>query len=465
MISDLERQVDELVNIKNIHVMGMGGAGMSSLAKILSGMGYSVTGCDLEHGHYLDELDALNIKCLTGHSPEHIDLCDPDLLIYTSAVREDNLELNAARDKGVKVVKRGEALSWLFNKAKGIGVAGAHGKTTTSSMISLILSRAGLSPTLYVGAEMRDMGTNAVLGQGGLFLSELDESDGSFELFKPFVSVITNIDWDHADHFKTRNDYIDAFTRFIDNRKQGGALVICAEDDGAQIALNKINNEIGAVIKYGFGSGWDWSAVNIKHKLNGGCSCDVYKNGVRAGYLELKVSGEHNILNALAALAAVNFLGVELEKSLEILSDFHGAERRLQFKGVKDGVLVIDDYAHHHTEINASLSAMRNIYPGKRILLAFQPHRYTRTAIFADQLAKSLSVADKIFLLPVFNASEDFIEAGTSDLLAGKINNCVLCSNFDDALKLVKSEVKSGDILLTMGAGTIYLLGEKFLAS
>lgn len=461
--------LDNLENIKKIHVMGMGGAGMSSLAKILSGLGYEVTGCDLEHGHYLDELEELNIKFLNGHSPEHIALCKPDLLIYTSAVREDNLELQAARDKNIKVVKRGEALSWLFNKAKGVGVAGAHGKTTTSSMISLILSRAGLSPTLYVGAEMRDMGTNAILGRGDLFLSELDESDGSFELFKPFVSVITNIDWDHADHFKTREDYINAFIRFIDNRKSNGALVICNDDEGSKIALNKIDKSVGPVFKYGLNNfNLDWSAANINHKLNGGSSCEIYKCGVKAGNLNLKVSGEHNILNALAAIAAVNFLGVGFDEAIKILADFHGAERRLQIKGVKDDVLVIDDYAHHHTEIKATLNAVKNIYPGKKIILAFQPHRYTRTAIFLEQLAKSLSMADKIFLLPVFEASEDYIKHGTSDSLAEEINkikDCVLCNNFDEALKLIKLEVKAGDILLTMGAGTIYILGEKFLES
>ncbi len=484
----------ELNKIKRIHLMGMGGAGMSSLAKLLAGIGFQVSGCDLEHGHYLDELDEMKIECLTGHSPEHIARYSPELLIYTSAVRDDNLELKEARAKGIKTVKRGEALSWLFNNSDGIGVAGAHGKTTTSSMISLILSRAGLSPTLYVGAEMRDMGTNAVLGGSSLFLSELDESDGSFELFHPFVTVITNIDWDHADHFATRDDYINAFTRFIDNRKSGGALIICAEDEGAQAALSRIkktspcggehdnqpsgveddNADNDVIIRYGFGKSWEWGAADIKHNAGGGCECDVYHDGTKAGRLKLKVSGEHNILNALAAVAAADFLGhknfnINYELAIKILEDFHGAERRLQVKGVKDGVLVIDDYAHHPTEINATLSAVRNIYPDKRILLAYQPHRYTRTAMFMGQLADILSKADKVFLLPVFAASEDFIEGASSDDLAEKINeknkneNCIMCRDMDEALKVIKDTAHDGDIFLTMGAGTIYILGERFL--
>lgn len=457
-------EFDGLSGVKKIHLMGMGGAGVSSLAKLLAGMGYDVSGCDLEHGHYLDELDAMKIECLRGHSPEHIERYKPDLLIYTSAVRENNAELKYAREHGVKIAKRGEALSWLFNNSSGIGVAGTHGKTTTSSMISLILSRANLSPTLYVGAEMRDMGTNAVLGGGKLFLSELDESDGSFELFNPFVTVITNIDWDHADHFKTREDYINAFARFIDNRKQNGALVICAEDEGAQKALSKINRGVGPVIRYGFGKSWEWGAANISHKINGGCECDVYKNSEKLGVLKLKISGEHNILNALAALATADFLNIKFELAAKILSDFHGAERRLQIKGVKNNILVIDDYAHHPTEVKATLSAVRNIYPDKKIILAYQPHRYTRTAMFLEPLAKALNMADKILLLPVFTAGEDFISGASSEDLAKKIKNCILCNNMDDALKTAQETARDGDILLTMGAGNIYTLGEKFIA-
>ena len=206
--------ITELSGVERIHLMGIGGAGMSSLAKLLHGLGYRVSGCDLERGHYLDGLEALGVECRIGHSGAHIESFAPHLLVYSSAVDEGCAEISLAREKNVRTAGRGQVLSWLFNAAQGVGVAGTHGKTTTSSMISLILTRAGLSPTLYVGAEMRDMGTNARLGEGPVFLAELDESDGSFEFFHPALAVVTNVDWDHVNHFASRSDVVEAFSRF-----------------------------------------------------------------------------------------------------------------------------------------------------------------------------------------------------------------------------------------------------------
>ncbi|MBQ9419258.1 MAG: UDP-N-acetylmuramate--L-alanine ligase, partial [Synergistaceae bacterium] len=289
-------------NIQRVHLMGLGGAGMSALAKLLQAAGLDVSGCDLKKPHY----DLGSIPCQLGHSREHIQTHKPDALILSSAVSHDNEEVVEAVNEGIKILSRAEALSSLFNKADGIGIAGAHGKTTTSSMTGLIFLRACLDPTIYVGANVPDIGTNALSGNGSHFIAELDESDGTFELFHPATVIITNADWDHVDHYKTREDVIAAFTRFADGRKQGGALIICAEDDGARKVFNLCDKTRGKIIRYGFGRQFDWSADEIKSSHGGGISCEVFHGGERLGLLELSVSGEHNILNSLAAIAAAH---------------------------------------------------------------------------------------------------------------------------------------------------------------
>ncbi len=460
------------LGVKRIHLMGIGGSGMSSLARLLFGLGYEVSGCDLERDHYIEELTALGLPCETGHSAGHIGRFEPELLVYTSAVREDNEELAAARARGVRTMRRAEVLSALFNSARGIGIAGTHGKTTTSSMLSLVLTRSGLSPTLYVGAEMRDLGTNAVLGKdlAGPFVAELDESDGSFELFHPALAIVTNIDWDHVDHYATREEGVSAFARFARGRKPGAPLVVCGEDEGIQKMLEILgDNPGGPVLRYGWGRhSWSWGAFDVTHRSGGGISCSVAHDGSELGRLNLAVSGEHNVLNALAVLAASDALGVSFESAASVLADFHGASRRLETKGTTPGdVLVLDDYAHHPTEMGATLSAVRNIYPGRRLVLAFQPHRYTRTAAFAGELAQALTKADLVLLLPVYAASESAVPGGTSEAVAEKVRdaggNCALCSDEDDALRTLRGLVREGDIFMTMGAGNIVHLGERFL--
>ncbi len=462
----------ELSGVKRIHLMGINGAGMSSLAKLLSGLGYEVSGCDLERGHYLEEVEALGVVCQSGHSREHIGRFAPDLLIYSSAVSPDCEEMTAARKKGVRTVRRGEALSWLFNASEGIGVAGTHGKTTTSSMIGLILSRAGLSPTLYVGGEMRDLGTNAVLGTGprNLFVSELDESDGSFEFFHPALTVITNVDWDHVDHFASREEVVAAFVRFAGGRKAGAPLVACAEDDGVQKMLQALKEcgDTRPVLRYGWGASWEWGAFDLHHKPGGGSVCRVCHEGKEVGSLELAVSGEHNVLNALAALAAVCALGVPFESAAVTLSNFHGAARRLQTMGKRDGVLVIDDYAHHPAEMAATLSAVRSIYPERRILLVFQPHRYTRTAAFSEALASVLIRADSVLLLPIYSAGEEALPSVSSEDIARRVCEgggcCAVCTDMEEAAGKLRSMAHEGDLVLTMGAGNVFRVGMSFLS-
>ncbi|MBQ7193528.1 MAG: UDP-N-acetylmuramate--L-alanine ligase [Synergistaceae bacterium] len=433
-------------NIHRVHLMGIGGAGMSALAVLLKSQGLEVSGCDLKPPHY----DLGSIPCELSHEAGHLDTYAPDALILSSAVSRENPEVVLAKERGIPILSRAQALSYMFNKAEGIGIAGTHGKTTTSSMTGLIFLRAGLNPTVYVGANVPDIGGNAVSGSGSHFIAELDESDGTFELFTPKIAIITNADWDHVDHYPTRDDVIEAFTRFADGRKENGTLIICAEDEGASRVFENCGKTRGKILRYGLGNSWDWGAYDLNKTHGGGISCKVSKNGHELGTLTLTVSGEHNVLNALAAISAADLCGIPFSESSAILHDFHGSERRMQVKGVtRSGILVMDDYAHHPSEIRATLEAVRGIYPERRLVVIYQPHRFTRTAFFAQDIKDALSMADKSYILPVYSAGEKEIPVELETVKPEDLN--------------LSLELSKGDILLTMGAGDVYLIGEKFL--
>ncbi|MBQ3403642.1 MAG: UDP-N-acetylmuramate--L-alanine ligase [Synergistaceae bacterium] len=455
-----EEKSDMMKNIKRVHLMGIGGAGMSALAKLLSSRGLEVSGCDLKPPHY----DLGSIPFKLSHSPEHIDTLKPEALILSSAVSRDNPEVIRAKEKGIKILSRAQALSYMFNVSSGIGIAGAHGKTTTSSMTGLIFLKAGLNPTVYIGANVPDIGSNAVSGSGKYFVAELDESDGTFELFHPETSIITNADWDHVDHYPTRDDVIKAFTRFADGRKEGGALILCAEDEGASRVYDLCGKSRGSILRYGWGKSWDWGAYDLTKTHGGGISCTVSHSGHELGRLELSVSGEHNILNSLAAIAAADLAGIDFTTSAEILRGFHGSERRMQVKGITgSNILVMDDYAHHPSEIRATLSAVSGIYPERRLVVLYQPHRFTRTAMFAGDIARALGMAGKAYILPVYSAGEKERPHSSSEEVIRLSNGKIQAVSFDDALDVLKAELKDGDLLLTMGAGDVYSVGEKFL--
>ena len=447
-------------NIQRVHLMGIGGAGMSALAKLLQAHGLEVTGCDLREPHY--DLGGINFSI--GHNPEHIDTLKPEALILSSAVSHDNPEVIRANESGVKILSRAQALSWLFNNSYGIGIAGAHGKTTTTSMTGLIFLKSNLNPTVYVGANVPDIGNNAVSGEGKYFIAELDESDGTFELFHPSIAIITNADWDHVDHYPTRDAVIEAFTRYADGRKDNGTLIICAEDEGASRVYEKCDKSRGKIIRYGWGKSFDWGAYDVTNTHGGGIKCRVSHEGHELGTLELSVSGEHNIMNALAAISAAELCGISFETSSRILKCFHGSERRMQIKGITDNnILIMDDYAHHPSEIRATLKAVRNIYPERRLVVVYQPHRFSRTAIFAGDIANALMNADEVFLLPVYSAGEKELSHSSSDEIIKLSENRIVPLTFDDAIETLRHELKRDDLLLTMGAGDVYTIGENIL--
>ncbi|MCL2683890.1 MAG: UDP-N-acetylmuramate--L-alanine ligase [Synergistaceae bacterium] len=457
-----------LLNINshiNVHLMGIGGAGMSGLALLLYAMGHSISGCDTEDTFYVGKVRSEGVKISMGHHKTHLDTYAPELIIHTSAIAVDHPELIEARRRGIKVARRAEILSEIFNAKRGVGIAGTHGKTTTASMIALVATLGELDPTVAIGGEISDIGRNAKLGGGDYMVAELDESDGSFELFSPEIAVVTNVDWDHVDHYPTHSSVVEAFERFIGGCKPGAHFIACGEDPGIQCLLEKSGNQ---AITYGWGLGWDWGASSVEHLPGGGMRYTVNRRGHKIEEMRLRVSGEHNILNSLAAMAAGDLMGVSFESSRKSLGKFKGAKRRLQFIGESRDVLVYDDYGHHPREIAATMMAVASAFR-RRLHIVFQPHRYTRTQALYRDFASVLNGADAVYLLPIYSADETPIPGVSSFLIMDEIQalgrqEVIVCGDFQEASDHVCAAVKPGDMVLTVGAGSIEYLGEQIVS-
>lgn len=450
--------------MKRVHLMGVGGAGMSGLALLLKELGLDVSGCDMVRTFYVEKLLQHGIEFVAGHHKDHLSTFKPDLLIYTSAISQDHPEIQEARERGIRVARRAEVLSLLFNHRSGIGVAGTHGKTTTSSMISLIAEQARMDPTVALGGELCDIGCNAKIGHGQYMVAELDESDGSFELFNSEIAVVTNIDWDHVDHYPTLECVVGAFDRFLHNLKPNGLAVVCGEDKGTSRLLSE--HHYPRLETYGWGNSWDWGAVNVTHLQGGGVVYTVLHEGNEMGDVKLRVSGEHNVLNSLAACAVAFSIGIPFDVTARALSGFRGAKRRLQYIGGNEDVDIYDDYGHHPREIRATLETVRKIFPSRRIVVVFQPHRYTRTAAMYREFAEVLSIADEVFLLPIYGADEKPMDGVDSKLIFNSFSSrgiprCTLCATFAEAEERLLGNLRKGDLLLTVGAGNVCSIGKK----
>ena len=465
----------EFRGIKRVHLMGIGGAGVSGLALLLKALGFEVSGCDLVKTSYLEKF--VDIPVRIGHDSSHIEEYSPDLVIYTSAIPEDNPELKEAKNSpSIRVERRGDVLSWIFNEKFGIGIAGAHGKTTTSSMISFVLVETGLAPTIAIGGEVIDVGINAILGKSDIMVAELDESDGSFEKFSPDITIVTNIDWDHVDKYHTLQELEEAFIRFVKGARADGKLIVCADDDGGArlIKTLKSSEDSGRkIITYGWGMNWDWSASDVLFHERGGVTFSLHCKGSYICKVDLKVPGEHNVLNSLAACAAVSLLGVPPVKFAEIISSFNGAKRRFQLIGKAGKFIIYDDYAHHPAEIRATIYSARNCYPNHKITVVFQPHRYTRTKLLYKEIAGALSLADRVFLLPIYSADEVAIEGVSSEIIANASNDDIIqnvkvsfyvCSNRTELFRILEKTMEE-ELLLTLGAGDVTEIGMAYILS
>ncbi len=453
---------NKLANLHNIHFIGIGGAGMSAIAYVLIKRGYDVSGSDLNAGHMSAHLAQEGAMVYMGHAACQVD--DAEAVVISTAIHQDNPELMAARKRNIPVLHRSDVLAAIMNAADGVAVAGAHGKTTTSAMISCIASESGIDPTVIIGGEVSSLGGNARNGAGRFVVAEADESDGSFLKLQPYLAVVTNIEDDHLDHYGTEENIYQAFKQFVGNIKEGGKVILCFDNP----KVRRLATETaGAVITYGVeGEGADYIAKNIAYGVSG-TSYDLYYKGEYLTHVELAVPGRHNVLNSMGAFAAAREMGIGVESVLASLKKFGGAKRRFETKGKAGGVWVVDDYAHHPTEIGVTLKAAHQTQP-KRLLCVFQPHRYTRTKLLFDEFCQCFTDCDQLILTDIYAASEEPIPGVSSMHLAEGIKaatgqDVLYIGKLAKAEEYLEREVRPGDLVMTIGAGDVFKIGEELV--
>lgn len=435
---------------------------MSGIAEVLHNLGYEVTGSDIKESETTNRLKKLGIKIFIGHNRENIN--NAHVVVISSAVSPNNPEVLEARQMAIPVIPRAEMLAELGRLKYGILVAGAHGKTTTTSLIATLLSEGGLDPTVVIGGKLKSMGSNARLGQGDYIVAEADESDGSFLKLNPTIAVITNIDREHLDYFKDIEMLKQAFLSFINKIPFYGLAVVCIENEYLREIIPLIQRKY---LTYGLSEDADIYARDIRHSGIRMSFEAVYK-GKSLGMFNLPVPGRHNVLNSLSAIAVAMELQVPVNIIAKALSNFSGIQRRFEFKGEAGGVKVFDDYGHHPSEITATLKAARECFNGNRIFVLFQPHRYTRTRDLMDEFAESFGNADKLFLMDIYPASERPIEGISSEVLAKRIRdtgfeNLTYIPDKKEMIERIVSDLKNGDVIITLGAGDVYRMGEEML--
>ncbi|MDD5477131.1 MAG: UDP-N-acetylmuramate--L-alanine ligase [Candidatus Omnitrophica bacterium] len=435
------------------HFIGIGGIGMSGIARLMLKSGYKVSGSDLKENRITDELKSLGAKISIGHNASNI--TGQDVLVYSSAIRQDNPEILRAKALGIPLIKRAQALAGLMRGKTAITVAGSHGKTTTTSLVSYMLLEAGLNPTVVIGGILNNIDTNACLGDGDFFVAEADESDGSFLNYTPKYSIITNIDREHLDYYHNFDNELKAFKSFIERTQKGGCVFACSDDPNL---LKMLSIYKGKHLSFGLNSGADINAKNIS--FTGLLSdFDCYFKDKFVSRFHLALGGEHNISNSLAVIGLGMELGIDLECIRRTLKGYKGASRRLETKFKSDKYLVIDDYAHHPSEIKATLAAIANLKAGRKIVI-FQPHRYTRTQLLLNDFAKSFDQSDYLIITDIYAASEQPIEGVAARKLMEKIKEHakdkeVLYLPKEDILDHLLGIIRENDLVITLGAGDI----------
>ncbi|HUJ06115.1 MAG TPA: UDP-N-acetylmuramate--L-alanine ligase [Streptosporangiaceae bacterium] len=458
-----------LAELGRVHFAAIGGAGMSGIARIMLARGVPVSGCDSAASAQLDELAALGVRVCVGHSPDH--LADADTLVVSTAIRDANPELARARRQGMRVLHRAAALACLMLGRQGIAVAGTHGKTTTTSMLTTVLLACGADPSYVIGGILAATGLGAADGAGQAFVVEADESDGSFLMFAPQAAVITSVEADHLDNYASMAEIDAAFAAFAARIAPGGLLVVGADDAGAMRAAATLTGATHAarVVSYGVSAGADYQVTGV---TPAGMATEFEVTaGPRTARpagpvgLAVQVPGRHNALNAAAAYATAVELGYPPEQVAAGLAAYRGARRRMELKGEADGVRVLDSYAHHPTELAADLGAARDIAAGGRVIAIFQPHLFSRTRIFAAQFGTALAAADEVLVLDVYAAREDPEPGVTGALVADAVpgTSAVFCQDRRVVPGVVVDLAKPGDVVLTMGAGDVTTLGPQIL--
>jgi UDP-N-acetylmuramate--alanine ligase len=447
--------------IQRIHFVGIGGIGMSGIAELLLNLGYKVSGSDLKASAITQRLQSLGGKIFPSHAPDNV--ANADVVVVSSAVRPDNVEILEAKKRQIPVIPRAEMLAELMRLKYGVAVAGSHGKTTTTSMISTVLVHAGHDPTVVIGGRLNALGSNAKLGKGDFIVAEADESDGSFLKLSPTIAVITNIDREHMDHYTDLSAILDAFAAFANKVPFYGSAILCLEDPNVQAVIPRIQRRI---VAYGTGGQADLMAFHIEFE-DFGAAYSVSHHGKLLGKIRLQVPGQHSVLNSVAAIAVGLELGIPFGQISAALATFQNADRRFQIKGEREGVLVIDDYGHHPTEIIATLSAARQSSE-RRIVAVFQPHRYTRTQALEEDFARAFYHSNVLIVLPIYPAGEEPIPGVTAENLAAQVKkfghrDVTYAESFAAARQIIKERIADGDLLITLGAGDVWKLADEFL--
>ena len=452
---------------RKIHFVGIGGIGMSGIAEVLKNLGYEVSGSDVKESDTTRRLRDLGIDVSIGHRPENVR--DADVVVMSSAIRDDNPEIRAARESALPVIPRAEMLAEIARLKYAILVAGAHGKTTTASLIASVLGECGMDPTAVIGGKLKSIGSNARLGEGEFLVAEADESDGSFLMLSPTIAVVTNIDREHMDYFKNMDAIKNAFLSFINKVPFYGISILCGDNEHLRELLQYIKRRY---LTYGLSEGVDLFARDLR--LDGFMtSFDVYLQGESLGRFSVPLLGEHNVCNTLATVAVAVELGLDMKGVKEALRNFSGVQRRFEIKGRVKGINIIDDYGHHPAEIKATLRAAKMAIKSQsgnekngRLVVLFQPHRYTRTMDLMDEFHQAFTDADKVVIMDIYPAGEDPIPGITSEVIYSgvkKNTDAVYIKDRDEVLKYLVSELRESDTFITLGAGDVWKIGEKFI--
>lgn len=439
--------------IRHIHLVGIGGIGMSGIAELLHRHGYIISGSDRGESESIRILRQLEIPIFIGHNAKHIE--GAELVVTSSAITADNPEIEAAKLHSIPIIPRAEMLAELMRLKYGIAVAGAHGKTTTTSMISWVLVEGGLDPTIIVGGRMDNFGgTNARLGSGEFMVAEADESDGSFNRLSPSIAIVTNLDREHMDFYQSMQNLRKAFVSFLNKVPFYGLSVLCLDDPGLRVIKARLNRRVAT---YGFDPDADFRILSYMPSQTGSHST-IRAHG-KTLEMQLRVPGRHNVLNALATLIVADELSLPMDTSLEALARYEGVRRRFQFRGTKNAVTFIDDYAHHPTEIRATLSAARERFPDSRIHVVFQPHRYSRVSDLFDEFSRAFTECDRVVVTDIYSAGEAPLEGVSGALLAESIGSRGCSAAYRSTARLAvencMDECQPNDVILTLGAGDL----------
>ena len=446
----------------HIHFVGIGGIGMSGIAELLLNLGYRVSGSDIKSSDITARLKKLGGTIFKGHAARNIK--GADVVVVSSAIDKDNPEVHAAGQTSIPVIPRAEMLAELMRLKYSIAIAGAHGKTSTTSIVASVLAEGGLDPTVVIGGKLKSIGSNAVLGQGEFIVAEADESDGSFLKFSPTIAVVTNIDKEHLDFYADLDAIKTVFLNFLDRIPFYGLAVLCLDNEPVQDLIPHIKKRYTT---YGMTSQADFQIRDVEFGQQKS-SFGIYHHGHKMGTINLNLPGIHNVYNATASIAVGVELNIAFDKIKRALETVQGVQRRLEVKGESSGVTVIDDYGHHPTEIKVTLATIEENWPNRRKVVVFQPHRYSRTRALFDEFSRAFYQSDVLVVLPIYAASERKIEGVTSQNLCEEIKahghkEVIYAGGFKTALGHLTQRLQPGDVLLTLGAGDVWKVGEMFL--